>query len=119
MFRKLDELNLKRDDAAGLQYLLEYGEDSEVSLAKQLAKYAAQLENAAVNYEPHVMTHYLRELASEFHTYYNSNKVLVDDDATRFSRITLSAAIQQVLANGLKLLGSVHPKRCNKLFLQA
>jgi len=105
MLRKLDEMELEIDTDQGLAALSNSKSENEVDLAKRLGNYPEQLENAATDLEPHILTHYLRDLASEFHTYYNSNKVLVDDAETRNTRITLSLAVKQVLKNGLELLG--------------
>ena len=110
MLRKLDEQKLNFNFEDGLSALSSIAQEDEVSLAKQLAMYPEQLNAAATNLEPHVLTHYLRELASEFHTYYNSNKVLDDDKQIREARITLSVAVKQVLQNGLQLLGVSAPQ---------
>ena len=54
---------------------------------------------------------YLRDLAGEFHSYYNAERILVEDEATRTARLALCAAVRQVLANGLALLGVGAPER--------
>src|SRR5690606_18651345 len=105
MLRKLSEQALNFDYTEGLVALSSITEEGEIGLAKQLALYPEQLNAAAINLEPHVLTHYLRELASEFHAYYNSNKVLDDNKQVREARVTLSVAVKQVLQNGLQLLG--------------
>lgn len=105
MMRKLGELELSYDQEAGLTELSKSAVEAEVAIAKRLAQYPALIESAAANFEPHSITHFLRDLASEFHTYYNSNKVLVDDENERNARITVSLAVQQVIRNGLTLLG--------------
>jgi len=110
MLRKLKEMELETDTSQGLAALTKSESEGEIDLAKRLGQYPEQLENAAVNLEPHVLTHYLRDLASEFHTYYNANKVLVDDAEVRNTRITLSLAVKQVLKNGLELLGVNAPE---------
>mgnify|MGYP000332423023 CR=1 FL=1 len=110
MLRKLEEMKLSIDHTQGLTYLSENAIESEINLAKQLSIYPQQLETAASNLEPHIITHYLRELASNFHTYYNSSKVLVDEAEIRNARITLNIAVKQVLENGLKLLGVSAPE---------
>ena len=56
------------------------------------------------------MATYLRELAGDFHSYYNAHKILLDDPATRAARIALSEAVRQVIANGLDLLGVSAPE---------
>ena len=110
MLRKLEDMNLPLDKEQGLAYLTSQASEGEINLAKQLSIYPEQLTNAATNLEPHVLTHYLRDLASEFHTYYNSNKVLVDEVDIRNARITLNLAVKQVLQNGLNLLGVNAPE---------
>jgi arginyl-tRNA synthetase len=67
------------------------------------------VEAAALNHEPHHLAHYLRELANEFHTYYNAHQFLVGDPALRNARLNLIQAVRQVLANGLGLLGVSAP----------
>ena len=68
------------------------------------------VETAAINHEPHLLAHYLRELANAFHTYYNEHRVLVADDALRDARLNLSLATRQVIRNGLALLGVSAPE---------
>jgi arginyl-tRNA synthetase len=110
MLRKLNEESVSVNREQGLSYLNENGIEAEIDLAKRLSEYQEVLNAAAENLEPHSMTHYLRELAGEFHAYYNSNKVLVEDTALRDARITLSLAVKQVISNGLKLLGVSAPE---------
>lgn len=105
MLRKLEAEFSAADTSEGLKALAGSASESEIDLSKRLSKYSEVLENAAVQHEPHVLTHYLRDLASEFHTYYNSHKVLVEDTAERNARVTMCLAVQQVIKNGLKLLG--------------
>lgn len=105
MLRKLEAEFSAADTSEGLKALAGSANESEIDLSKRLSKYSEVLENAAVQHEPHVLTHYLRDLASEFHTYYNSHKVLVEDTAERNARVTMCLAVQQVIKNGLKLLG--------------
>ena len=64
---------------------------------------------AATQAEPHSVVHYLRDLANQFHTYYNAHQFLVADEALRNARLNLIAATRQVLANGLGLLGVSAP----------
>jgi len=111
MLRKLDELGQTIDSSKGFAKLSTSDHEGEIDLAKRLSSYPDQLKNAAINLEPHILTHYLRDLASEFHTYYNANKVLVDETDIRNARVTLSLAVKQVLQNGLKLLGVSAPEK--------
>jgi arginyl-tRNA synthetase len=84
-------------------------EAQEVELLKQLARFPEVVSRAAVSAEPQQVANYLRELAGEFHAYYNSHKVLVDDAQLRGARLALSDGVRQVLANGLDLLGVSAP----------
>jgi arginyl-tRNA synthetase len=64
---------------------------------------------AAVNRAPHALVHYLRDLANDFHTYYNAHQFIVEDPGLRNARLMLVQALQQVVRNGLGLLGVSAP----------
>lgn len=81
----------------------------ERALAVLSARYPEVVSSACAAREPHQVINYLRELATEFHAYYNAHKMLVDDEALRSARITLVRAVRQVLRNGLGLLGITAP----------
>ena len=83
--------------------------DTEIALVKELNRYKDVLKASALNYEPHVLAYYLRELAGEFHSYYNNSEFLVEDDVLRSTRLLLIKAIKQVLVNGLSVLGVSAP----------
>ncbi len=85
-------------------------EPHEEILLVTLSRYPEVVEAAALNHEPHQLAHYLRELANAFHSYYNEHRVLVTDDVLRSTRLKLSLATQQVIHNGLKLLGVSAPE---------
>ena len=86
-------------------------EPQEQALLKRLAQFVATVERAALGLEPHVLVHYLRDLAQDFHSYYNAHAFLLADDAPlRNARLNLVAATRQVLANGLTLLGVSAPE---------
>ena len=76
-----------------------------------LAKYPEMLTAAAQGNAPHDVTFYLRELASAYHSYYDAERILVDDEAVKLARLALVAATAQVLANGLAMLGVSAPQR--------
>ncbi len=76
-----------------------------------LAKYPAMLTAAADDFAPHDVTFYLRELAASYHSYYDAERILVDDEAVKRARLALVAATAQVLHNGLKVLGVSSPER--------
>ncbi|MGN6084224.1 arginine--tRNA ligase [Trinickia sp.] len=82
-----------------------------MSLMHKLAEYPDMLTHAAVELAPHAIAFYLRELASEFHSFYNAERVLVDSQAERDARIALLAATRQVLANGLAMIGVSSPAK--------
>jgi len=81
------------------------------ALMLQLARYPDMLTAAAQDFAPHDVTFYLRELASAYHSYYDSERILVDDEAVKHARLALVAATAQVLHNGLAVLGVTAPVR--------
>ena len=83
----------------------------ELSLTQRLGAFPETIEAAARDLAPHALSFYLRELAGEFHSYYNAERILLDDDALRLARLALCAAVRQVLANGLSLLGVSAPEK--------
>jgi arginyl-tRNA synthetase len=85
--------------------------EREAALARQLAEYPEVLAAAARELEPHAIAFYLRELARDFHSYYNAERILVEDEALRTARLALCAAVRQTLANGLALLGVSAPEK--------
>ncbi len=85
--------------------------ERELKLAQRLAEYPDVVATAARELAPHAVAFYLRELAGEFHSYYNAERILVDDEALRAARLALCAAVRQTLANGLSLLGVSAPEK--------
>jgi len=85
--------------------------DRELLLAQRLAEFPELILTAARERAPHSLAFYLRELAAEFHSYYNAERILVDDETLRSARLALSAAVRQTLANGLSLLGVSAPEK--------
>ncbi|PTR15238.1 arginyl-tRNA synthetase [Nitrosospira sp. Nsp2] len=83
----------------------------ELSLLQKLIDYPEMVEAAARELSPHLIAFYLRELAGEFHSYYNSTRFLVPDIPLRLARLGLVAAVRRVLSNGLKLLGVSAPAK--------
>ncbi|MHB1869402.1 MAG: arginine--tRNA ligase [Steroidobacteraceae bacterium] len=75
-----------------------------------VTRFPEALEQAAVNRAPHTLVHYLRELANALHTYYNAEQFLVEDSKVRNARLALVTGMQQVLRNGLVLLGVSAPE---------
>ena len=83
--------------------------DEELALIQKLIDYPDTLEAAAKERAPHFLAFYLKDLASMFHSYYNSTRFLVPEQELKLARLALIAAIQQVIANGLSLLGVTAP----------
>ncbi|MDO6804109.1 DALR anticodon-binding domain-containing protein, partial [Wenyingzhuangia sp. 1_MG-2023] len=83
--------------------------DSEKELIVKLGRFPEVVKAAGAANEPHQVANYLKDLAGDFHTYYNSEKTLVDDEGLRNARLTLAEAVRQVIANGLYLLGVSAP----------
>jgi arginyl-tRNA synthetase len=81
------------------------------ALMLQLAKYPAMLASAAVDFAPHDVTFYLRELAACYHSYYDAERILVDEEAVKLARLALVKATAQVLHNGLAVLGVSAPQK--------
>ncbi len=82
-----------------------------LSLMLLLAKYPEMLSAAATGLAPHDVTFYLRELAASYHSYYDAERILVDDEALKLARLALVAATAQVLRNGLAVLGVSAPQK--------
>jgi arginyl-tRNA synthetase len=87
--------------------------DSQASnmLLTRLSEYSEVLAEAAKDMTPHSLAFYLRDLASDFHTFYNADRVLVDEENIRLARLALLLATKQVIANGLAILGVSAPEK--------
>jgi arginyl-tRNA synthetase len=109
VFRQLREQGLDWSQSAGLESLQRLSEDHELKLMGSLGRFPEMVELASANRAPQNVVHYLRDLAYEFHTYYNSHTFLVDDADLRNARLTLISAAQQVIRNGLSLVGVSSP----------
>jgi arginyl-tRNA synthetase len=84
---------------------------SELALMQRLAEFPALVTEAAAELSPHLVAFWLRDCASDFHAWYNAERVLVDDIALKHARLRLADATRQVIANGLELLGVSAPER--------
>jgi arginyl-tRNA synthetase len=85
--------------------------EREIALARTLDAYPEMLAKAAKEAAPHDVAFYLRDLAAQFHSYYNAERILVDDGELRSARLALCAAVRQTLANGLSLIGVSAPEK--------
>ena len=83
----------------------------DAALMQRLSEFPEVIENAATDLAPHTIANYLKELASDLHSFYNEHKILVDDETTKLARLALINATQQVLKNGLQLLGVTAPNK--------
>ena len=84
--------------------------ERELALCARLGAFAELVQNAAGDHAPHQVAFYLKDLAGDFHAWYNAERMLVDDEAVRIARLALASAVRQVLANGLALLGVSAPE---------
>lgn len=82
----------------------------ELAVANQLGQFREVVEHAARELAPHMIAFYLKDLAGEFHAWYNAERMLVDDAQLRDARIALAAAVRQVIRNGLAILGVSAPE---------
>jgi arginyl-tRNA synthetase len=100
-----DAARLAGADLSSLQH------PAALNLMLQLARYPEMLTAAAQDFAPHDVTFYLRELAAAYHSYYDSERILVDDEKLKTARLALVAAVAQVLHNGLAVLGVSAPQK--------
>ena len=111
VFRQLQEKGFAYERSVGDSNMSMLVEPHEKALIRRLTSYPELLESATLALEPHQLAHYLRDLAGDFHTYYNAHQFIVDDVNLRNARLNLVAATRQVIANGLSLLGVTAPER--------
>ena len=109
MLEKAKDTGLAFDAVAARQFAEQLSLDAETEILAKLAAYPDIIQRAANAYEPHQVGNYLKELAALFHGWYNEHKVLSDDAALTQARLLLSVNVQQVLHNGLELLGVSAP----------
>jgi arginyl-tRNA synthetase len=109
VFRQLEEKNYRWEGSDRCANLALLEEPQERALMTTLSRYPEVIDLAASNLAPQHLVHYLRDLANDFHTYYNAHVFIVDDDRLRDARLCLCAATRQVIANGLAILGVSAP----------
>jgi arginyl-tRNA synthetase len=115
-FKKLAEHGKTYDQSQGLQHLNLLTLQQETDLMDKMSQFPELVKNAANSCEPHVIAHYLRELAAALHGYYQVGtdhpelRWIVDDATLCNARMTLILAVKQVIANGLELLGVSAPE---------
>lgn len=105
VFKQMDEKKYSYQQANDEQALLPLTELYEQKLMRRLGLFSDVIETAARAYEPHQLAYYLKDLANDFHAYYNASQFLVEDDKLRNARLSLIDATRQVIRNGLSILG--------------
>ncbi len=110
VFRQLSDKKMQWHKEQGLANFAKLQEPHEIDLLRSISSYIEIIETSARNHEPHMLAHYLRELADYFHSYYNAHQFLIADEDLRNARLTLIAAAKQVIANGLQILGVSVPE---------
>ncbi len=109
VMKQLTARGLAFDRDEGLAHAALLTGAHEQAVLASLARYGEALEQAAANRAPHALVHYLRELANTLHTYYNAEQFIVEDSRLRNARLALVLGVQQVIRNGLTLLGISAP----------
>ena len=110
----LKQAGITQADARGMAHAADLSmlvSAYEQALLRRVADFPTELALAARELAPHLLTTYLRELAAEFHSYYNAERFLVDDEDLKRARIALAAAAGQVVRNGLAVLGISAPEQ--------
>lgn len=111
IFRQLTEKGFDDNPAQGVEKIEYLTTSHEQELIKKISAFEDIVDKASKELAPHHIVHYLRELANDFHSYYNADKVVVEDTNIRQARVSLVAAVKQILANGLTLLGVTAPEK--------
>jgi len=110
VLRQMRDKGFEYDAARGRAALARLTESHEQALLASISRFPEVVEMAAELRAPHALVHYLREVANDFHTYYNAHQFLVDDAELRDARVTLVQGMRQVVRNGLGLLGVSAPE---------
>ena len=108
VFRQANEKEIEVDHGQANLSLLTEG--IEKNIIKELSRYKSVLESSALQYEPHQLAYYLRDLSTHFHSYYNACKFIVEDKHLTQARLSLIHATRQILINGLSILGVSAPE---------
>ena len=107
VFRQMSERGLMRATTCDFSVLTQ---DVELNLIKRISRYPELIQSAALAFEPHQVAYFLRDLATEFHSFYNRERILDCDPPLRNARLGLIDAVRQVIANGLEILGVTAPE---------
>jgi arginyl-tRNA synthetase len=109
VLKQLRDRGLAFDEKVARESLALLTNEHELALMKSLSRYPEVIELAAAQRAPHMLVHFLRDLANEFHTYYNAHTFIVEEAPLRNARLLLIQALRQVIANGLGLIGVSAP----------
>ena len=110
VFDKLNENKKSYKESVALESLDQLSSDQEVEIQQLLSQFPDVINRSAENYEPHLICYYLRNLAGTFHSYYNNERILVDEENSLQAKLFLISAVRQVLFNGLKILNISAPE---------
>ncbi len=110
LFRQLREKGFTWDEAAGAAQLHALRASHEQALLTTMSRYGEVLESASQQREPHQLAHYLLQLATDYHAYYNAHRFITAPVDVRDARLSLCAATRQVLQSGLAMLGVAAPE---------
>ncbi len=110
VFDKLKENKKSYKESVALEALDQLNSDQEVEIQQLLSQFPDVINRSAENYEPHLICYYLRNLAGTFHSYYNNERILVEEENTLQAKLFLISAVKQVLFNGLKILSISAPE---------
>jgi arginyl-tRNA synthetase len=110
LFRQLKERGLAYHESAAVAARSQLVQPAEDALIGELMRFPEIIESAAAGRAPQVVVHYLRELAQALHAFYDGEPILTAPEELRNARLGLARATQQVLANGLRLLGVSAPE---------
>lgn len=110
VLRQMREKGFEPDEARGRASLASLVEPHEHALLATMSRYPEVIESAALQRAPHALVYYLRELATDFHAYYNAHQFLVPEAELRDARILLIRGVRQIICNGLGLLGVSAPE---------
>ncbi|MCA1798362.1 MAG: arginine--tRNA ligase [Xanthomonadaceae bacterium] len=110
VLRQLDEKGFVHDAANGAANIARLSEEQEQALLVTLSRFPEVVESAALSRAPHQLPHYLRDVANDFHSWYNAHQFIIDDAPLRDARLNLMLATRQVLRNGLALVGVSAPE---------
>ena len=110
VFQKLKESKRSYKESIAVKSLESLKGEKEVEIQRLLSQFPEVIARSEINFEPHLVCYYLRMLAGVFHSYYNSEKILVEEESELQAKLLMLSAVRQVIFNGLKILGISAPK---------